>query len=148
MRRYRREFTNRTIHIPRAMLDLLPTIYNLRNEGYDDDEIAKHLNQEEINMWNLLHAITPSSLDAPVSEDAENSLSLADVIRGNNIGFDEMESEGNIDYYIQKVADSMKDDKKKKSGTIISIRVFLIRLYARMFWRKNTVCPNPVLPEF
>lgn len=113
MRRYRREFANSTIRIPRAMLDSLPLIYQMRNEGYDDEEIANQLNMNGVNMSDLLHVISPSSLDAPVSADTDNTLLLADVVRSENIGFDELESDDNIDYFIQKVADSLKDDKKK-----------------------------------
>lgn len=113
MRRYRREFANSSIRILRTMLDLISAIHSLRNEGYNNDKIAKHLDIDGAMVRNILLAIAPSCLGAPVSADAENNSLLSDVVHGKNIGFDELESDDNIDYYIQKLADSMKDENRK-----------------------------------
>lgn len=113
MRRYRREFANCSLRIPRQMLDMMPAIFTLQNEGYSDEEIVERLNMKGMDLRNLMHVIAPASLDAPVGFDSENTLLLSEVIEGGTDGFDALESDDNIDYYIGLVADSLKGDSLK-----------------------------------
>lgn len=113
MRRYRREFANCSLRIPRHLLDLMPGIFTLQNEGYSNEEIAEKLNIKGIDMRSLMHVMTPASLDAPVGSDSENSLMLSDVIEGGADEFDALESDDNIDHYIRLVANSLHGDTLK-----------------------------------
>lgn len=113
MRRYRREFANSTLRIPRQMLDMMPTIFTLQNEGYSNEEIAEKLNMEGRDFRSLMHAISPVSLDAPASSDSENSFILSELIEGGADDFHALESDDNIDHCIQLVADSLNGDMLK-----------------------------------
>lgn len=113
MRRYRREFANCPLRIPRRMLDVMPAIYTLQNEGYSNEEVAEKLNMKGMDFRYLMCAIAPASFDAPVGSDSENTLTLSEVTEGGTDGFDVLESDDNIDHCIGLVADSLKGDALK-----------------------------------
>lgn len=113
MRRYRREFANCVLRIPRPILDAMPDIYTLQNEGYNNDEIAAKLHIKGMDMGRLMSAISPISLDAPICPDFGNSYTLSEMVAGSADDFNNLESDDSIDYYIQLVADSLHGDMLK-----------------------------------
>lgn len=113
MRRYRREFVNSTLHIPRRMLDAISDIYSLQNEGYGYNEIAEKLHMKGTDISHLMYAISPSSLEAPISSDTDYSLTLSDVVPGDTGDSNTMESDRHIDYCIDLVAKSLHNEMHK-----------------------------------
>lgn len=113
MRRYRRDFANCTFRIPRKVLNTMPAIYELLNEGYDYNHIAEKLHIKGMDIMHLINVKSPVSLDAPIRSGENHDSLLSSIIGGTIDDYEALESDDRIDHCIECVAGGLRSELHK-----------------------------------